>query len=301
MNPYNAILLWAILIFTACAGTGKKEAREDGKKLGAVLKETLATGDTGLTSLTRFRKTDLGANLCQQWELEKTEGASSSELILDENFDPIHPQYNFFKDGSVLENPRHRVRLGKWRIGGRDSLILSFTDNVQKWFLITSVDSRQLRMITKDKVGNALYLNLSGNGLVHANMYNDPYHPVNNQWRLKPGSAETDSAIKARAINCVKFFALYYRDNLLRNKSSINFEGFPRIFNWYKGGIGLPDRDKLDEKWIDCFYDEDDASKGYKFLRALIVNYEYEWTPKVAWWLQTHSVLEQMYHKAIKM
>jgi hypothetical protein len=300
MNPNICTVVFLATILWSCGGQNKQD-RPDGSKPGHVLKETIATGDTGFVIISGFRKNDVRENLCQQWDFGKSEGASSSELVMDENFDPIHPQYNFFKDGSVLENPRHHVRLGKWRLSGRDSLLLFFTDSTQKWFIITAIDSKQLRMVTKDKAGKALFLNLNANGLVHQNMYNDPFHPVNNQWRLKPSEPEPDSLIKKRVTNCVKFFALFYRDNLLRNRSSINFEGFPIIFRWYRGGIGLPDRDKVDSSWVNCFYDEEDAMKGYKFLRMLIVDYEYEWPEKVAWWLQTHSVLEQMYHKAVKM
>jgi hypothetical protein len=300
MNPgiYTVVF---IVIFLAACGENKQSGSEENKKMGRVLKETIATGEKGFVPISSFRKMDIRENLCQQWEFGKSEGASSSELTMDENFDDIHPQYNFFKDGSVLENPRHHIRLGKWRIGGRDSLILDFTDSTRQWFLITAIDSKEIRLVTKNESGKALYLNLKGNGLVHQNMYNDPFHPVNNQWRLQPMDSEPDSLIRKRVVNCIKFFALYYRDNLLRNKSSIDFKGFPHIFNWYRGGLGIPDRDKVDKSWIKCFYDYDEAMKGYKFLRALIVNYEYEWPEKTEWYLQTHSVLEQMYHKAEKM
>jgi hypothetical protein len=297
-NIYLPLLM--VFVVAACSGSGKKEGSEKIKG-GRVLKETLATGDTGFINLTRFRKKDIRENLCQQWELSKLEGASSSELVLDENFDAIRPQYNFFKDGSVLENPRKRLRLGKWQLRGSDSLLLFFADSLQRWFIITTIDSRQLRMVTKNESGKALFLNLEANGIIHSNMYNDPFHPANNQWRVRSEKPESDSAIRQRVTNCLKFFALYYRDNLLRNKSSIDFEGFPKIFRWYRGGIGLPDRDKIDSTWTNCFYNEDEAMKGYKFLRMLIVDYEYQWPEKVPWYLQTHSVLEQMYHRASRM
>lgn len=296
----QANIYWSFLVIFAlagCSGEGEKQGSEKIRG-GRVLKETLATGDTGFINLTRFRKTDIRENLCQHWELGKMEGASSSELVMDENFDRVRPQYNFYKDGSVLENPRKDIHIGKWQLRGGDSLLLYFTDSTQKWYIITTIDSRNLRLITKNKSGKALFLNLSGNGMIHGNMYNDPFHPVNNQWRIRPDQPEADSAIRKRVTNCLKFFALYYRDNLLRNYSSIDFEGFPKIFSWYRGGIGLPDRDKIDSTWTNCFYDKADAMKGYKFLRMLIVDYEYDWPEKQQWYLQTHSVLEQMYHRA---
>lgn len=292
-------------IFLAACGNQQEKAgkaeQAEASKLGRVLEETIATGGKGFLKISSFRKKDITEDLCQQWEYGNNEGASSMELTIDEDFEKIRPQYSFFKDGSVLENPRHQARIGTWRIGGRDSLIMNFTDGTQRWFIITSIDSKQMRLVTKNDAGKTLYLNLGGTALVHENMYNDPFHPANNQWRIAPSAPEPDSAIKNRIVNCLRFFALFYRDNLLRNKSTIDFEGFPRIFNWYSGGIGLPDRDKVDDSWIECFYDEEEAMKGYKLLRMLIVDYEYKWPKKVDWSLQTHSVLEQMYHKAVNM
>jgi hypothetical protein len=294
--------IFIAILLAACGGQsanveGEKDKEES--KPGRVLRETIATGEKGYVTISSFRKEDISEDLCQQWELNKNDGASSPELIVDENNAKIFPQYNFFKDGSVVENPRHHIRVGKWRLAGRDSLILNFNDGSHRWFIITSVNARELRLVTKNEDGKALYLNMSVSGKVHENMLNDPFHPINNEWRIPPQGPEDDSAIKKRVTNCLKFFALYYRDVLLRDKSSINFEGLPHIFNWYRGGIGLPDREKVDDSWIECFYNKEAALKGYGFLRKLIVDYEYDWPEKVEWSLQTHSVLEQMYHKTL--
>jgi hypothetical protein len=302
MNASLYTLLFSALFFIACGGEKKLGPGENtGEEGGKVLKETIATGKLGLDRLTGFKKNDIRDNLCQHWEFSKSEGASSAELTMDENFNPIHPQYNFFKDGTVMVNARHEARIGKWELRGRDSLHLFLADTMHKWFTITTVDSRDLRMATKDKTGKSLFLNLRGTAMVHQNMHNDPFHPVNNQWRIKPSKPESDPDIRKRVADCIKFYALYYRDNLLRKSKVINYEGFPTVFKWYNGGIGMTDEDDMDEKWVDCFFDEAEAVKGYKFMQRLIVDYEYEWPEKVIWPLKTHSVLEQMYHKAIKM
>jgi hypothetical protein len=129
-------------------------------------------------------------------------------------------------------------------------------------------------------------------------MRNDPFHPVNNGWRIKPAYKETDSAIVARIKNCLLFFALYYRDHIKRSAKTISFEGLPSIFTWYNGGIGLPDQDELTDSWINCFYNEEQALQGYAILRKLIVDYEFNWPRGAPSWIyRTHSVLEQMYHK----
>jgi hypothetical protein len=268
---------------------------------GFVLKETIATGDTGYYKIPNIRKTDIREDLCQQWEDRKANQGTSADFLYDENGNPVHPQYNFYKDGTVTENPRHHIRVGKWSMPERNILLLEFSDHVSEKFIIDHLNSRQLRLVLADNP--VKQLNLSSDGIVHRNMYNDPFHPVNNQWRIPPEQPESDSLIKQRAIDCIKFYALYYRDHLKRDRSVIDFEGLPKIFIWYNGGIGLPDRDDLDNSWINCFYNKEEAYKAHYFLRRLIKDYEYDWPKKdgkIDWWHRTHSVLEQMYHRANK-
>jgi hypothetical protein len=300
-NAYPVLL--ALMVFSGC-GLPTVKNKDKAEKTGHVIRETIATGDTTLYRLSTFKKSDLRDDLCQSWELRKSEASTSPELIYDPEGNLIHPQYNFFKDGSVLENPRHQVRLGKWKISGRDTISISLNDSTERKWLISDLDSRELRLTGKNVDGKKILLNLSGNGLVHRNMYNDPFHPVNNQWRIKPDRALDTAAIKQRVIDCIKFYSLFYRDHLLRNRSVINFEGLPKIFNWYNNGLGLPEKSEVDISWINCFYDRKEAMMGYYFLERLLGDYDYEWPQKTNdtdWWHRTHYVLEQIYHRANKI
>lgn len=293
--------LLAALLAAGCYSPNKPAPK---KKKGPVFvfKETIATGrDTAMKRLSVFRSNDIRDQLSQHWELEKAEHASSIELTLDEQNVRVFPELNIFKDGQVLENPRSHFRIGTWEakvVNNQPMLILHFPDNEQKQYHIAEIQSSDLFLESKGKKAATLYLHLSSDALVHQNMLNDPFHPSNNQWRIAPAQAESDSAIKARVLQCIKFFALFYRDNIKRKKQEINFMGLPKIFQWYRRGIGLPDREDIHESWINCFYNKEQAIKGYETLRTLIVNYEFDW-PKNApnWIYETHSVLEQMYHK----
>jgi hypothetical protein len=144
----------------------------------------------------------------------------------------------------------------------------------------------------------SMYMRMRADAKAHRNMYNDPFHPSNLWWCMPPSRPETDSAIHARVRASVKFFALYLRDNILRKKAKINFAGLPDIFNWYSGGIGLSDPELVDDSWINCFYNKEQAMQGYEMLKKLIVEHEFNWPKRAPSWVhQTHSVLEQMYHK----
>lgn len=301
MSPLNTIPLFTLLLFVACHSPVQQAMEEEEADEPAfAMQETLAAGDTGMAQLAAgFTKTDRLVKLCQHWELENMEGVSSVELVMDENNVRIFPQLNIFKDSSVVENARNNsMRIGRWSLPSPDTLLLQFPGNQQKKYELRNVTSRNLYLVSRGKEGQPLYLRLSSDGLVHKNPYNDPFHPVNVQWRIPPRKPESDSAIHARVLGCLKFYALYFRDNIKRQKTRISFLGLPTIFQWYSRGIGLPEKEALHETWVHCFYNRRQAEKGYEMLRRLIVDYEFNWPDGAPVWVyETHSVLEQMYHK----
>jgi hypothetical protein len=271
---------------TPAASGGKKKSKP------FEFKETIVTGkDTGMKSLSRFHKSDIADVLCQHW---------GSEEFGDYLPKDLPGELWMFKDSSVLEKPRGHMRTGRWRVVVIDRhpiLELHFQANKKEQYLIGQIEWNKLKLVDIHR-REILPIKLISDGLVHQNMYNDPFHPINNQWRIPPPKPESDSAIKSRVKQCVRFYALYYRDNIRREKKEISFIGLPTIFEWYHRGIGLPDRAEVDDSWVHCFYDRAQALKGYDILRKLIVDYEFNWPQKAPSWVhETHSVLEQMYHK----
>jgi hypothetical protein len=298
-------IFYCICLVALIAGSCGAPVHQPTKKKAVdtfVLRETLVTGlDTAMKSLSGFRKKDIRDELSQHWELQHEEHVSSIELVLDEKNIRIFPELILFKDGEALENPRSHFRAGTWQVtvvNNRPVLTLHFAGNKQKKYFIREINSQNLWLVTTGIQVDSLYIRLSSDALIHQNKLNDPFYPANNLWRIKPAKPETEDAIKARVLQCIKFYALFFRDNIKRQKKEINFLGLPRIFEWYRRGIGLPDKKKIHESWVHCFYNKEQAIKGYNLLRALIVDYEFNW-PKGApnWVYETHSVLEQMYHK----
>lgn len=294
-------LLAVIMVMAGCRDSAVGDADRSNANKPYILKETVASGDTGMTRFSGIKTVNELDILCQHWEMASNEGATSEELLKGENKERMVPGLDLFTDSSFTENPRGHFITGTWRIGRDDKkqmLILTTANKKEKTWYIPELNSRNLRLTTTSKTGSTLYLNLSADGMMHKNQLNDPFHPANNRWRIKPVKPENDSAIADRAKQCVKFYALFYRDNILRQKDKINFFGLPQIFEWYRRGIGMPDWEDIHESWVQCFYDKEQARKGYNVLRQLIVDYEFTW-PKGApdWRMETQSVLEQMYHK----
>lgn len=291
------LLLLAAFIAQGCSQKPKE------KKTAAayVLKETLVTGtDNGMINLAGFKRSFI-ETICQRWELDKTTDASDILVWDPKSGDRLFPGLALFKDSTVIENPRGKMLTGKWQINSVNdemTLVLTFSGKKPHLYKVKQLSSRKLRLTIADDKGEPLLLTLTSDAQVHQNMQNDPFYHTHQWWRIKPAAAENDSAIHERTKACIQFYALYYRDFIKRKGPKISFSGLPEIFIWYNRAIGLPDRDKIAQSWIDCFYNREQAVKAYNLLRTLIVNYEFNWpagTP--GWEYQTHSVLEQMYHK----
>lgn len=300
MRPVLYTLFLPLLWIAACHQANKPTTKEK-LKAKYVFKETIVTGkDTGMNSSSGFRKISIGDILSQRWELADMEDVNSIELVLDKNNKRIIPGLCIFKDSTVVENPRSHFRIGKWKVVMKDRtpmLVLTFNGE-QKQYAISFVSSHKLNLATPGINDDSLYIELTSDAITHKNLHNDPFHPINNQWRIRPTKSESDSAIKQRVKQCVKFYALYFRDNIKRNQKEISFLGLPSVFEWYSRAIGMPDRVDIPDSWNECFYNKQEAEKGYDILRNLIIDYEFNWEKNTPNWVyQTESVLEQMYHK----
>lgn len=288
-----------VLILGACydASTGAKPQK---KKDSYIYQETIVKGnDTGMIALGAFRRNNIADVLCQRWELHGWDEETNDETPQSPVDNFIIDGIAFFKDSSVLVNPFGKISLAKWKVEterNRRIIVIHLSDTANKRYHLSNLTSTQLVLDAPDEPGKAKLFVSSAT--VHRNMHNDPFHPVNNQWRVRPRSLESPSELHHRLKNCLLFFALYYRDHIKRQAETISFKGLPEIFAWYNRGIGLPDKDELSESWFACFYNKEQALQGYSILRRLIVDYEYKW-PRGApgWTYETHSVLEQMYHK----
>jgi hypothetical protein len=298
----NQVLLLIFFFCFACSGCYETNTNSGSvrKKPGFVYKETIVTGnDTGMIRLGGFKRINISDILCQRWQLENGNDISE-ELIADAEMNKSFVrEIVLFKDSSVLVNPMNVLQVARWHIASERNmkqLILAFPDQKKRKYNVEHLSSTSMKLRMQEVQDYLLHFTAPAQ--THQNYYNDPFHPKHNQWRIKPLSKETDSAIHARVKNCILFFALYFRDHIKREAKSINFRGLPTIFKWYNGGVGLPDKNQLDDSWINCFYNPEQALKGYSILRKLIVDYAFSWPVGAPNWLfETHSVLEQMYHK----
>lgn len=228
--------------------------------------------------------------LCHAWENdddkeERGEGYESSGI------DIVKRGYNFFRDGFVVKDLRGTIQIGKWIIDTSAGSV-RIHNNFK-----TGKEDLKIALL-KPGVFNFLKSNemhlYSGAAFSHTDEKKDPFHPVNNTWRIKAAQPESAQQIRTRLKSCIRFFVLFYDEAIETNAQVVSFTGLPSCFTWYSGGIYMQQRDKLQEKWIECFYDANDADKGYKIAGKLLQQ-KYTWPKGEKNWLKLNvSVLKQM-------
>ncbi len=255
-------------------------------------KEKTAAKDTSSYSLVSLATTNtITEMLCQNWENKADiddgvlSGAGDGDLQI-----PFR-SYIFFDDGSVVINPRDIMKTGKWKLDEkikRISIVLE--DGSKKDVQVNAIGVKSLLL----KMAGGKPEKYVADGKKNSVLSDDPFYPSNNRWRIKPTHVEDAAAIKKRIIDCVNFYSKFFKDNADHGARSISFYGLPSCFKWYAGGISITNKAKLNQKWIDCFYNKEQAVQGQQLLEN-IISKKFKWDKTQPKWVrQSADVLLQM-------
>jgi hypothetical protein len=272
------------IILAGCNSNGTvKETSEQKEEGDAIAAATL----TDISS-----SADIKILLCQNWE--NKEDAADAELSGGGgSFEMPYRGFSFFTDLTMLQNPRDAMRFGKWNFDDANKQItIVYADGGRSQYKIAAIGAKEMILMSQTDKKKITY---RADGKVQKNIADDPFYGVNNQWRKKPGKAETDEEIKKRVNDCVLFYSKFLNDNVARGGTTISFVGLPAIFKWYSGGISVLGKEKLENKWINCFYNKEQAYKAQTMLEAVITK-KYKWNKKETNWVkQDADVVRQIY------
>jgi len=298
MNRSVFLSLFYFLGLVACQS---KHSRHSSDPVGpdstiAVVKETAISPDTSLLSLKASGAVSVRDVLAQGWKLEDADRTHWNEIFWDSSEDKRQfPELALFRDLTVTENARCGIRMGKWELNKEKSeLYLHFANGRSKTYIVRKIAMKQMELVWQKGRDSAI-IQLSAPAIVHKRPLDDPFHPLNNQWRIKPLAPESNEQLRQRIKEYTHFYSLFFWDNHQREEKDISFSGLPCCFVWYNGGIGMQSRIELDKRWINCFYSESQAFKAYDMLADLLGSHTLKWAEHPTSWIaQTADVLGQM-------
>jgi hypothetical protein len=231
--------------------------------------------------------------LCQFWKLTDADNPTAKDVSFT-NDDSVlfEPGIVFMTDSTILENPTGEMSYGKFKVNG-NAINVNFKDGRKAVYLIIRMRKDELRLKRTENKHSTI-LTYTPTNTIWPDANKNPFSQKNYQWTVKPQKPESDEAIKERVKDCIQFYAYYLKGYIDGNATKIDFRGLPCCFHWYSGGISIQNENKLDRKWANCFYSEDQAFKGRQMIED-IISKKYKWDEKETNWMkQTVPVLLQM-------
>jgi len=232
--------------------------------------------------------------LIQYWELKDADHPLSNDVSFTNDggilFDP---GIVFMSDSSVLENPVGEMSYGKFGLKG-NVINVNYNDGIKAVYIIDRINKDEL-VLSRTEKKHTTKLTYKSTNTVWPDANKNPFSKQNYEWAQKPKKQETDAGIKSRVKQYVQFFAYYFQGFINGNATEIDFTALPNCLDWYQGGITIQNEDKLDKKWIDCFFSKEQAYKGRQMLEDAIVK-KYNWDAKEGNWMkQIAPVLQQIH------
>ena len=280
----------AILI-AICFGCGNSSTSDKPLAAQDSIKLQNKEYEKGLVSLANEKNIEI--LLCQNWEME-----DDLEVIRNNgNAEGIFPfrSFSLADDFTFVKNPRNFMEYGKWSYDdAAKKITLTSSNGAKDEYKIAAIGPDELVVINSG-IGAVTKLKFVSGGKKNRNRNEGPYYIENNNWRIKPKAPETDTLIKKRLKEYLRFNILFYKDNLARQQKTISFYGFPTCLRWYSGGIGMAKKEALADNWYQCFYNKEQAMQAYNMMEA-IVRRKYIWPKERMSWVKMNLlVLEQMY------
>lgn len=231
--------------------------------------------------------------LAQYWQLIDADHPTSRDISFKDN-KGIQMQSGivFMTDFVVLENPKGEMSYGKFSLN-KNTINVDFDNGRKAVYKIGKLDSSELwlKRVENKKTSE---LTFKGSNTYWPDASKNPFSKQNYQWAQKPSKAENDVEIRNRLKGCVQFYADYFTGFINGRAKEIDFTDLPSCFYWYTGGIFIQNENKLDNKWINCFYSPEQAFQGRKILQDALAK-KYDWdTTQTNWLKQTVPVLEQI-------
>ena len=231
--------------------------------------------------------------LTQYWELTDADNPTSKDISFTADDGAEYASgIVFMTDSTVLENPVGEMAYGKYDVNG-NTISVNFDDKRKAIYLIDQVNKEQL-VLSRTEKKHTSKLTYKATSTQWPDSDKNPFSRQNYQWSKKPAKPESDEQIRSRVKEYVQFCAYYFQGFLNGNATQIDFNALPSCLNWYQGGISIENEDKLNPKWIDCFYSKEQAYKGRQMLEDAIVK-KYKWDEKETNWMkQIVPVLQQI-------
>ena len=198
---------------------------------------------------------------------------------------------HFFPDHTYTDLTNYSIKDGKWElVNGNELKYGQNKISIQK---LETINSRTFMIGDLYLAGQNLHVSLKWVEEVPMleNFKEDPFYADNNKWRQQPDDKENEEQIKQRLLNYVLHFAYILKAASERKQDVVSFAHSLGIIQVYRGGVGAVSMSDIEDNWINCFYDSEDAKKAYDLFALQLGNTSYNGGTTGEWIKDDYNIL----------
>lgn len=282
MNNYWILFCLVIVSFISCSKSNVNRAKNY---------DNLILGNWQLIDASEIVNENETKNKSENLH-EKLQGDLIGSKLISEGY-----LLNIFSDSSYNLIQTYNPEIGKWRF--LNNKTLQFGDNKIIIEGIENEYSQKILMATIiDHNNNKTKAKFISKGFVLEDYKLDPYHPLNNQWRIPPRKSESYEEIRKRLTNYLLHNALIFKVASDQKRSEVSFEFSQGIIKIYKRGIGIVSEDLIHKSWEKTFFDSKDAMKAYYLFQTYLENGVYRGNKSsMDWMKEDYLILLKLYEQ----
>ncbi|MDE3250595.1 MAG: hypothetical protein KGO82_18180 [Bacteroidota bacterium] len=105
----------------------------------------------------------------------------------------------------------------------------------------------------------------------------NPFSLINNRWRIRASAKETDQQLKERLANHFQFWERYFSWAMRHKIDYIDVRSTPTAVKIYGNGFTLKPLKELPNRWINCFFDQDDCIRANEIISKAFTSGQIAW------------------------
>lgn len=212
--------------------------------------------------------------------------------------------FQIFQDKTIAFVEGNSYYSGTWEFDENSKMVVAkttFNDKRKTLKLkVKTIDQNKLTAeITENDVEGSIKCEYDN--YVYAAPDNSPWHPVNNRWRIKADTAESNPKLLARFKNHVQHYITLLQAMVDNKGNTLSVLNSPSCIQIYNGGIGIRDAEGIDKEWYDTFYNMEDANKCIGIFETVITRYPYQGSSTGKWSEDDLRVLKALYAGLLEM
>jgi hypothetical protein len=204
---------------------------------------------------------------------------------------------NIYRDKSFTLVGEKSLQLGVWSIDkSRDELTIRSRNNKNITYEVEfSTTNDEVELLKLHDESKQTTLVFTREAIPLNDLKNEPFHPLNMQWRVKATTSESDLQITQRLMNYIKHVSLILLVAKEQKLDVVSFELSQGPIRIFSNGIGIYPYDMVKTAWKNAYFNDEEAFKAHQIFENFLKNTKYNGSGTGKWVEDDYQLLTNIY------